>query len=308
MPFVEIDFKLLRKQWKFAVLSFIMVIICLVLAIMTLFNANIYAMLGVSLSCGFIQLVSFYLLTNPVVAKVQTFFFLINVCSLSIDSAAFYFFTDTVEQYPDGPHFTEFFYLTVIGTVASVFSLIGIFMYNWFMTTWKFRHIFIGTNLLQTVVHLTNIVVFKRWNTRIGIPDMVFVLGGQAFQQVVAAWSWIPGVVLLAQLCPNKVEAIMYALLAGSANLGLNIATHLGAVELELLGIRPDGSFNETSQFDKLWIASLISSLLPLFPLIFIWFLIPDCRQTDRINLDKNENVRSKCHKKPKDKLDVAGE
>lgn len=88
----------------------------------------------------------------------------------------------------------------------------------------------------------------------------------------------------------------MYSLLAGSSNLGSNIAGHLGkfsififikyihdflgAVELELLGIRPDGSHNESAQFDNLWIASLISSLLPLIPLFLVWFLIPDFKQT----------------------------
>lgn len=43
--------------------------------------------------------------------------------------------------------------------------------------------------------------------------------------------------ILLAQLCPKNAEAIIFSLLAGSSNLGSNIAQHLGAVELELLGM-----------------------------------------------------------------------
>jgi len=303
--FIFVNAKLLMDQWKFVALALIMVMVCLTLAIMTLLNTTKYIVLGVALACGTIQLASFYIFTNPVIAKVQTFFFLSNLCSISIDSAAFYFFTDNEAQFPDGPHFSEFFYLSVIGTVASVCSILGVIIYNCFMKEWKYRYIFIGSNTLLILVNLLNIVIFKRWNKKIGIPDSVFVLGGNAFQQVVASWTWIPGVILLSHLCPNKMEAIMYALLAGSSNLGSNIAGHLGAVELELLGIRPDGSHNETAQFDNLWIASLISTLLPIIPLCLVWFLIPDFKQTDYIRLDDDGKI---IHENKKVNIEVIDE
>ena len=52
-----------------------------------------------------------------------------------------------------------------------------------------------------------------------------------------------------------------YALLAGCHNLGGTIASSCGALMLQHLGVNPNGGKNETKQFDKLWIASLMSSV-----------------------------------------------
>ena len=71
----------------------------------------------------------------------------------------------------------------------------------------------------------------------------------------------------------------MYALLAGSSNLGGNLANYGGAFVLEALGVRPSGAAGESSQFDNLWIASLLSSVLPCIPLLLLPLLIPDAKQ-----------------------------
>ena len=41
-------------------------------------------------------------------------------------------------------------------------------------------------------------------------------------------WMWMPGILLLGQLCPKGSEATMYALLAGCHNLGNSGANMLG--------------------------------------------------------------------------------
>ena len=53
-----------------------------------------------------------------------------HLCNISIEGAAFLFFTDNEVQYPAGPHFSEVFYTTWVGVVSAVFSLIGITLYN----------------------------------------------------------------------------------------------------------------------------------------------------------------------------------
>jgi len=65
-------------------------------------------------------------------------------------------------------------------------------------------------------------MVYTRANkTYFGIPDHLFVLGGAVLNSIFHQWMWIPGVVLLSQLCPKGVEATMYALLAGCHNVGV---------------------------------------------------------------------------------------
>lgn len=180
-------------------------------------------------------------------------------------------------------HFSAFFYTTVIGVVGAVFSLVGVALYNRWMKNWKYRTVFMTTNIIYAAVNLVNIICFKRWNVQVGVPDTLFVLGADAFQLVVQQWTWIPGIVILSQLCPDGVEATMYALLAGTSNLGGNIALHLGSYLLAYLDCNPDGSPGETEQFRNLWLGAFISACGPLIPLVAVNFLIPDAHQTDRL-------------------------
>jgi len=139
------------------------------------------------------------------------------------------------------------------------------------------------------------VVVYKRWNVAWGIPDTVFVLGAEVFQVIIGQWTHIPMTILMSQLCRKGVEATMFALMAGSANLGASLAQYQGAFIMDLLDINPRGAPHETAAFNNLWIASLISTLLPILPLILIPFLIPDSYQTDKqLNSDEEEEYDEK--------------
>jgi hypothetical protein len=56
--------------------------------------------------------------------------------------------------------------------------------------------------------------------------------------------------------------------LAGASNFGRNLAAHQGAFIMDYLEIKPNGSPNESHQFNNLWLASLLSGFLPLVPLL----------------------------------------
>merc|ERR1712039_673419 len=98
-----------------------------------------------------------------------------------------------------------------------------------------------------------------RLNKKLGIPDHIFVIGSSVFQIIIGQWMWMPGVVILSQLCPKGMEATMYALLAGCHNPGNTIASSTGALVLQKLGCAPSGEKDEDKQFDRLWIGALLS-------------------------------------------------
>merc|ERR1719213_190189 len=77
------------------------------------------------------------------------------------------------------------------------------------------------------------------------------------------------------------MEATMYALLAGCANLGNTISANCGALLLEYLGCTPNGSVGETKKFDNLWLASAIGIFLPVVPIVALFKLVPDARQNE---------------------------
>lgn len=244
-----------------------------------------------ALSIMVVILVAFSITLRPEVAKINAFFLVQTSLGIGIGGATFYFYTDTKEQYPDGPHFSVQFFTTVLGLVSSCFSLLGLMIYNKYMHDWNYRTLLMVSNLLISVLSFLDIIMFTRMNVQLGIPDTVFVLGSSVSGTIIGQWQWMPGVVLLSQMCPKGMEATMYALLAGCHNLGNTLSEYLGAYILDILDINPAGLDNEGKEFDNLWIASVIATILPALSLILIPFLIPDKRQTDKLLEDNDRSA-----------------
>jgi len=247
----------------------------------------------VAIAVALVMLVAFSLVLKPVIAKVNAFFLVQTSLGFSVGGATFYFFTDGPQQYPEGPHFSMVFYTSVLGVIGAICSLIGIFSYQRFMKDWTYRRLLMMTNIVVSILNLSDVIILSRFNVRLGIPDTVFVMGGSVLTTIVSQWMWMPGVVILSQLCPKGMEATMYALLAGCHNLGNTIAANCGAYVLLLLNCKPSGADNESAQFDKLWLGSVLSTVLPMFTLLLLPWLIPDARQTDKLLDDDDRDATS---------------
>lgn len=239
------------------------------------------------------MLTSFSLALRPAIAKINAFLFILQSAALSIKGTAFYFYTDTPEMYPEGPHFSVQFYTSVVGCASTVFSLVGVWAYSRYAYTWSYRRIFLSANLLQSLLSFIDLVFFARLNTRVGLPDHVFILGSTACESLVTSFCWMPSVVVLSQLCPKGMEAIMFALLAGAMNLAQIIASSFGAVLLHWLGCEPSGRIGESRHFDNLWLASAISMILSMLPLLLVPVLLPEAQQTELLLQDDVRNATS---------------
>jgi folate/biopterin transporter len=227
--------------------------------------------------------VSFNVVLRPEIAKVNTFFVLQTALGVTINGASFYFYTDKADQYPEGPHFSPWFFTTVLGFVSALTSILGLASYNHYMKNWTYRSLLVFSSVMVTVLSFLDVVMFTRCNIWLGLPDTIFVLGSQASATVIKQWQWMPGMVMLSQLCPSGMEAIMFALLAGCANIGNTISDYFGAYVLEALQIHPTGAVGETAQFQNLWKASCIATIMPAVTILLIPFLIPQARQTDKL-------------------------
>jgi len=243
-----------------------------------------------ALVVAIVMLVAFSLVLRPVIAKVNAFFLIQTSLGISIGGASFYFYTDTPEQYPEGPHFSQEFFTSVLGIVGSLCSLVGIYSYQKYACNWSYRGLLLFTNVVLSLLSLTDIVMFTRLNVRLGLPDHAFVLGASVLTTVIAQWMWMPGVVILSQLCPAGMEATMYALLAGCHNLGNTIASNCGALVLEWLDCQPSGAHHESAQFEHLWVGSALSTVLPMLTLCLLPWLIPDAKQTDKLLEDDDRD------------------
>lgn len=275
------------QQKGVCLLCVMMLVMTLTLSASGLFirNSSIAAALGATLSL--VMLASMSLVLSPTIAKFNAFSLLQTSFTFPTWGASFYFYTNTPEQYPEGPHFSPFFVTTVMGTIASVVSIFGIVSYNRYLKGYNYRWLLVFANIAFSLLSLLEVIVFSRLNVRLGIPDEVFALGGSVLLAVVQEWMWLPQVVINSCLCPEGMEATMFALLAGSHSLGTGISYNMGAFLLGSLGVRPSGQENESDQFDNLWIASLIGTVLPLFSVFLVFWLVPDANQNERLLKDE---------------------
>jgi folate/biopterin transporter len=279
----------LFTQWEacaLCIVTFFGIVCLMVIGIAT--EGDPYTNCLIAVGVGFLMLLSFSSLLSPIIAKFNAFALIQTSLSLNMGAAAFYFFTDTPEQYPEGPHFSEFFFNSVMGTAGAVFSLLGIYAYQRFLSTWSYRNLLLFTNVTYGVLSCFDILLFSRYNVKLGIPDEVFVLSTTCLGSVINQWKWMPGVVILSHLCPKGMEAIMYALLAGCHNLGNMVAASCGAYLLVVLDCQPSGAPNESKQFENLWMVSAITTALPLVTIMLLFWLIPNARQDERLMDDED--------------------
>lgn len=232
-----------------------------------------------AIGIGVVVISSFTVVLSPAIAKFNAYSVIQGSLSLSISGASFYFYTDGPEAYPEGPHFSPLFYNTVMGVTGSFCSLYGIYCYNKYMSGWRYRHLLVMSNVVYSLLCVIDIAMFARVNVRWGVSDHVFMMSSSVLESVVAQWMWMPQVVIFSYLCPRGMEATMYALLAGCANLGNNIAANVGALMLHELGCSPRGAPGESDQFDNLWLAAAISTVLPALTIVLIFWLVPDAKQ-----------------------------
>eukprot|EP00929_Paragymnodinium_shiwhaense_P087086 TRINITY_DN47390_c0_g1_i1.p1 TRINITY_DN47390_c0_g1~~TRINITY_DN47390_c0_g1_i1.p1 ORF type:complete len:554 (+),score=76.93 TRINITY_DN47390_c0_g1_i1:171-1832(+) len=237
-----------------------------------------------SISVGLLLLICLSLVFHPLIAKFACFCLIQASLSWDVSSAAFYFYTDTAAEYPDGPHFSVFFYTSVLGAVSYIFSLCGIVVYQKYFTGGTYRGIIVKTNCVMAVLHFLDCLMFARENKRLGIDDHRWILGAAVLGNLVQQWTWMPLVVAISYVCPKNMEATLYALMAACMNIGTPIASSCSALLLEKLGCTPTGGpGDESAKFESLWKASALCSAISLAATIVSYNLLPDARQNERL-------------------------
>jgi len=238
---------------------------------------------------AFLCSMAWYLLP-PTLAKCNLYMFLASTMYLQLGGALDYFYTANETCVEGGPGFDFTYYNTYSMIVSSFTGIIGLLLFQTFMSEWHFRPLFWATTVLRCAAAMVDIIIVMRWNIGMGISDKtMYMLGNNIIAQVVSMFDWMPAIILTSKLCPKNMESTVYALLAGFQNFGQSIAQSLGLALSDILGIRAvEGG---PCTFDNLPLAIGISHIiLPLLVVPLTFILIPDARTTDNIVVDTEES------------------
>ncbi|XP_017979092.1 PREDICTED: probable folate-biopterin transporter 3 [Theobroma cacao] len=198
---------------------------------------------------------------------------------LHIHEGMFYWYTDAKE----GPSFSQ----EVVGSIFSVGavgSLFGVLLYQNFLKNHPFRDVLFWAQLLYGMSGLLDLVLVLRINLKLGMPDYIFVVIDEAVSRLIGRIKWMPFLVLSSKLCPAGIEGTFFALIMSIDHIGLLSSAWSGGLVLHILNVT-------RTQFDNLWIAILIRSLLRLIPIGFL-FLIP--RSDPKLSILPSEMLRTK--------------
>lgn len=146
-------------------------------------------------------------ISNPIV-----FFFLMAFCNLNIDGALFYFYTDSAEKYPEGPHFSVFFYTSGLGLSMMLGYLTGFITGEKLFCAWSYQAILVLTISLTAVLRLSLLPLILR-STPL-VADTVWACAVTYTSAVVNAWMWLPKQAMYAggwstvRVCPSLLISV----------------------------------------------------------------------------------------------------
>ena len=247
-----------------------------------------YAHRAIGIICAVLLLsgavVGSYAAFPRLIAHVGLYQVLARLTKPSMSTALDYFFTATPDCLPDGPHFSFKYYITYTGLASACVAFAAVWLYQVFLSRWRFRSVLIFTTCLVGVGGLSDLIIVLRLNRALGISDHAFYFFGEAvFETVVSMLYWIPSSIIISKACPAGLESATYAFLAGISNFSLMVAELTGAVIFEAAGVRK-------CNFDALWWLILVFHiLLPVIGGLPIVWLVPNITQDAALLGDQDD-------------------
>ncbi|KAK7196336.1 putative pteridine transporter [Novymonas esmeraldas] len=290
----EMNTEVITENWKIFVYSVLMT--CTVIVMLC---GNIMAdTLGLLIICVVTSTIcctmSFWALPL-VIAKANIFGYLQQAVYINIASPLITFYLNSYGCKQNFPNFSYSFYNTVAGVIGNVAGLAGVTAFNYIFSKRSYRLTFCVTTFVQMLGGMTDIVIVKRWNLAIGIPDhAMYIWGAAVVSEVCYMLGYMPMVVLLSRLCPRGSESVVYALMAGFSSLGDSTSSSIGAIIMEygLPVFKTEDNGYRCGMENLAWLLFICNVCMP--PLVLpLTLLLPSARICDDIDID-GKAVRKK--------------
>lgn len=145
-------------------------------------------------------------------------------------AAMFFFMTDSLKFTPE--------FLGRLQLFQGLAELLGVVVYNRFLKAVPLRKVLGWTLVLGTVSGMTQLILVTGVNRRLGMSDKLFALGDSVFIQALHRIALMPVFVLSARICPEGVEATLFATLMSIGNASMSTSAALGSGLTAALGVK----------------------------------------------------------------------
>ena len=185
----------------------------------------------------------------------------------SFGSFGYYFMLDVVK-------ISKFTYsmLTVLGFFC---LFIGTMIYKRWFKDREYKGLIMMDALISILLAPLSFIFVLRLNLEWGIPDMYLIIFTDVVSEIISqCFVFLPMSVVYAKICPKRIEATSFALLASVSNLRGTIRSWIGAyINKQWVGV-------SHTDLSKYWVLVTIGFACSFLPLFFLW-LIPSRKEID---------------------------
>lgn len=168
-------------------------------------------------------------------------------------------------------------FITNLSVVGYGCFLIGTACYNRYFSLWPYKKIYFWSQLSLFLCGFLDLILVSRLNLVFGIPDYVFILGDEAISDIIGRLNTMPLFILAASVCPEGIEATLFAFNMGLGNFGANVASYYGMGLLHWLDLSHETGFTNLRTY------VFVRTLFRLVPLMLIPVLLPDGSPSDSL-------------------------
>ncbi|KPA75928.1 putative folate/biopterin transporter [Leptomonas pyrrhocoris] len=280
----EINKEVVSRNWKVVVYCVIMTVSVVTMVCVTILGTTydlMYACIVLSVVC----IVCAFLTLPRVIAKANVFTYMYFTLYIQLPGALDAFYVADEECLPGGPHFTYTFYNTVGAVIQNIGGMIGVTLFTYVFSKQNYQVTMCVSVSLMIIASVFDIVIVERWNLYIGIPDhAMYICGDAVVYQVCYMFSYMPVVLLMSRLCPRGSESMVYALMAGFANLGQTMSNAIGSLLVEFRF--PFKSKVPCDFHNVRWLIIIGHLLMPLAIVPLSFLLLPRVRICDDIDVN----------------------
>lgn len=171
-------------------------------------------------------------------------------------------------------HFDAFQYGAMAAVGASV-TFASIYCYREYVVPHiasPWHCVYLVTGAVVAVFSTLNVLLVLGVNDALGVSPFWFAVGDTAVVSFARGFQYLPLAVMFVAVCPENQEGVAFALLTSInlahafANTISNMLLHIWPVELPDL---------ETRDFSGVWKLSVLTSVIPLLPLLLTTRLLP---------------------------------
>ena len=294
----EFNKEVFLHNWKILAFSGILVAAVISVACVTILG-DTWDLLYCAVAVTVVICTAVFWACPLLVAKAAVFDYFDKLLYLNLPGALDNFYMAKASCYPDGPHFSYVFYTTVASIIGCVAGMVGVAAFTYLFSKQRYAFTFVVTTLVRVVASIFDIIMLKRWNLAIGIPDhAMYVMGDAIVLNVSYYVAWMPMIVLLSRVCPRGSESVVYAIVAGFGNMGSSMSGVIGSLLMELVWpVRSRGAGK--CDFSNVPMLLLVGhTLLPLLVIPLSFLLLPAARVCDNLDVD-GKPVRPAKKKEP---------